>query len=170
MTNDNVQTPIPAAEAAEIVDPAAILRELLDTVRELKANREEDLSRFSAEKAELEERLSDAEATANAAKRTAELNDEAGSMTPDVSPVALHADHPERDVEKKLDIMARQAKENGADFDRDRTRKVLLHQPVNDINKFVFMGHAFEDEIAMDVYKDKVRRELEATAGKYPRS
>ena len=161
----------PAPEAA-VADPKdEVLAQVLAELREMRANQTEMELSFAQEREAMSQRLQSAEDTARKAAIAQDMMVEgAHSMTPEVTQLSLRADHPEKNIEVKLDIMSKRAKENGDGFDRERTRKVLMGEPVEDLNRWVFMGHAFDSEVQMEAYKDKVKRELEQDAGRYPRN
>lgn len=148
------------------VESSTILNQLLEQVQQLQRRLEQQEFKYREETEELQERLREAEARTKAIQ--SELKpDGAGSMTTEVTQVLLRNDRPETNIERKLDIMERLARENNQPFDRDRTRRVLLGLPVEDANRYVYMGHAFESEEEMQAYKEKVQSEITRTAGKY---
>lgn len=73
-------------------------------------------------------------------------------------------------LEEKLNVMEQQAAERGEPFNKDRTRKILKGEPVEDANRWTFMGHAFDTEEEMNAYKNKALEEKDRVVGKFPRN
>lgn len=151
-------------QAVAEIDQAAILKALLDEVRQIKADRD-------ADKAKFEEELAAARAVADSAvAKAAEVKND-DPYRPNALPegsIDPRTDHP-AGLNEKLDCMETLTRENGQPFDRERTRRALLGLPVEDINKFVYQGHAFETQEELDAYVKKVEDEKIATIGKYLR-
>lgn len=135
-----------------------IMQQLLDEVKRMRAEQEET-------KAQFERELAAARAESAEAKQAAIDAFQPQPMADWIDP---RSDHPAT-IEEKLFAMERQAKENEQPFDKERTRRVLMGLPVEDLNKWVYMGHAFDTEEEMEAYKLKVTSERERTVGRYPR-
>lgn len=155
-TEEAAQTP---EEAVAAVDPTAVLAELLAAVKSLKDEQAEQKAAWAAEKANLVAQL---ETVKNEGAR--DIN------KPNVLPenaIDPRTDHPEKDIEVKLDCMAAIAELNGDDFDRERNRRILLGQPVEDLYPFRFNGRVFDTEADMEEYKERLGVEQARSLGKY---
>jgi hypothetical protein len=159
--------PVEVAEkpvvTAESVDSTAILLTLMEEIKQMRADREADKQQFAEE-------LGQAKLAADNAARAAAATI-VDPLRPSVLPensIDPRTDRPGT-LEEKLNCLAVLAEENGQPFDRELTRRSLLHLPVEEVNKYVFNGHSFETEAALDAYKDKIETEKVATLGKYLR-
>jgi hypothetical protein len=151
------------AVTVESVDSTAILLTLMDEIKQMRAEREADKQQFAEE-------LGQAKLAADNAARAAVatiVDPLRPSILPDNS-VDPRTDRPGT-LEEKLNCLAVLAEENKQPFDREMTRRSLLHLPVEEVNKYVVNGHAFDTEEAMEAYKDKIETEKVATLGKYLR-
>lgn len=156
--------PEKTVEQAEAeLDQASILRELLASVNSLKEEQNRQKAVFEQEKAELTAKL-EAATTVNAGDP---------ALHPNAAPPGMidpRTDHPETNIEAKLDCMEAVAELNNIAFDRERQRRGLLGIKGEDDNLFVYNAHAFETQEQLDAYKERVEREKDRTTGKYPRS
>lgn len=156
---------------ATVVTEEDMVGMLLEKFRAL----EERQSALERENADLAQELEDqqnrnaAEIAAAALRTVAAVNDplRPNALPPEADNSRLAGDRPGT-LDEHLDSLERLAKENGTAFNRDRTKKILLGQPVEDNNKFVYNGHAFDSEREMDVYVAMIERESARTLGKYP--
>lgn len=139
----------------EEISTSSIMQELLTEVKRLRDEQAQSEARFKA----------DLDAARAEALQAAVDQFAPKPMADWIDP---RTDHPAT-LEVKLDAMERQAKENGTTFDRERTSRILRGLPVEDLNKFKYMGRAFDSQEEMEAYRDKVEQERERTVGRYPR-
>lgn len=131
--------------------------DLLDANAQLAAELDETQARHTQEMRQLAEL---------AAKKAAagEIN----ALPPEANNSMLRGDRP-GNIEEELNAREVLARENKQPFDRERVRAILTGQPVEDLNKWMFNGHAFETRDEMELYKIMVERQIAEQAGKYSR-
>jgi hypothetical protein len=144
----------------EKVDSNAILAELLLAVQELKDGQERQRKEFEAEKANLTAQLETVKADA------ASVSVGRPNVLPD-NAIDPRTDHPETNVEIRLDCMEAIAELNGVVFDRERNRKILNGEPVEDLYLSRFNGRVFDTQEELDEYVNKATVEQARTLGKY---
>lgn len=156
------------------VKPAVTDDDMVGMLLEKFRAMEERQSALERENADLAQELEDqqnrnAAAIAEAALRTmASVNDplRPNALPPEADNSRLAGDRPGT-LDEHLDALERLARENGTEFNRERTKRILLGQPVEDNNKFVYHGHAFDSERELEVYVAMAEREAKLTIGKY---
>lgn len=156
------ETQTPEQKAVTAIDPNTVLAQLLEAVQGLKAEQERQRGQFEAEKANLVAQLETVkhDAVANAAGRPRILPENA---------IDPRTDHPEKNIEVRLDCMQAVAELNNVPFDRERQKRSLMGLPVEDPEPFRWNGRAFATQEEMDEYIAKADREKAATMGKYVR-
>ena len=151
------------SDAVKAVDPTEILQALMAEIQQMKADRETEKQQFSEELAEAQRK---ADAAADAASRTI-----VDPVRPNVLPdnaIDPRTDHP-ASISEKLDCMEVSARENGQPFDRERTRRVLIGLPVEDLYEFRLGYRVFDSQAELDAFKQKMEDEKIATIGKFLR-
>jgi hypothetical protein len=151
----------PNEQVVSAVLDSSIVQQLLDEVRNLREQLERKDDQFNQVRAELEQRLREAETS-----QSKDIPLGTGTMTPDFIHIQLN-DRPETDIERRLRIMEEEYRRFGMSFDRDRVRRILLGLPVDPETKWIYNGHAFDTEEEMLAYKERAEKELSRVTGKY---
>lgn len=155
-------TPVSNEEAASLFETLlarmnameAVVRETQDENARLAAELDEAETRHKAELKQVAEKV---------AKK-----DDINALPAEANNAMLRGDRP-GSIEEELNAREVLARENKQEFDRERTRKILMGEPVQDLNKWIFNGHAFDTEDEMKLYKLMVERQIAEQAGKYKR-
>lgn len=120
---DVMEAPAPAAaEANDVKDVLGAILARMEAMQEQINAKDTENDRLRAEVA----------AATAAAQRAASDPATRPMAAPDAW-VEVRGDGPERNVDRKLDAMQRSAELENEPFDRERTRKILLGLPVDDI-------------------------------------